>query len=96
MPRDRAAYRNVRLYDTSTGALIGGFHQNGAITEENLIWILSNVLLVTHDTNTWTIQQRTSGEIVTPSREPVRLGDYDIHSTGTGFWLLASKTRRGY
>lgn len=85
MPRDRAAYRNVHLYEASTGALIGGFYQNGSITEGNLIWILRNVLLVTQHANTWTIQQRTSGETVTPSSEPARPGDYDIHSTGSFF-----------
>ncbi|EQL34975.1 hypothetical protein BDBG_09369 [Blastomyces gilchristii SLH14081] len=46
MRRDRAAYRNIRFHDASTGASIGSFYQNSSITEENLIWILNDVLLL--------------------------------------------------
>ncbi|KAM5440988.1 hypothetical protein MferCBS31731_004127 [Microsporum ferrugineum] len=82
MSRDRAAYRNVRFYDASTSASIGGFYQNGSVTEENLIWILSNVLLVMEEEHPWAIRRRVSGETITPSSKPVMLGDYDIYSTG--------------
>lgn len=87
MPRDRAAYRNVRFYDASTATCIGGFYQNGSITEENLIWILSEVFLITDGEHSWTIQHRPSGRTITPSSNPVVLGNYDIYSTGmsTGF-----------
>ncbi|PGH05646.1 hypothetical protein GX51_02805 [Blastomyces parvus] len=83
MPRDRAAYRNVHFYDASTGTSIGGFYQNGSLTEENLIWILSEVLLIVEAEHAWTIRNRTSGRTVTPSNNPVALGDYDIYSTGS-------------
>ncbi|KLJ13334.1 hypothetical protein EMPG_11708 [Blastomyces silverae] len=83
MPRDRAAYRNVRFYDASTGTGIGGFYQNGSVTEENLIWILSGVLLIVEAEHSWTIQNRTSGRTLTPSSNPVVCGDYDIYSTGS-------------
>ncbi|EDN07990.1 predicted protein [Histoplasma mississippiense (nom. inval.)] len=82
MPRDRAAYRNVRFYDASTATCIGGFYQNGSITEENLIWILSEVFLITDGEHSWTIQHRPSGRTITPSSNPVVLGNYDIYSTG--------------
>ncbi|OJD14614.1 hypothetical protein AJ78_05044 [Emergomyces pasteurianus Ep9510] len=83
MPRDRAAYRNVRFYDASTGASIGGFYQNGSITEENLIWILNDVLLIVEPEHPCTIQNRASGQTMTPSSNPVAVGDYDIYSTGS-------------
>ncbi|EER41366.1 conserved hypothetical protein [Histoplasma capsulatum H143] len=83
MPRDRAAYRNVRFYDASTATCVGGFYQNGSITEENLIWILSEVLLITDGEHPWTIQHRPSGRTITSSSNPVVLGNYDIYSTGS-------------
>ncbi|OJD15667.1 hypothetical protein AJ78_04085 [Emergomyces pasteurianus Ep9510] len=83
MPRDRAVYRNVRFYDASTGATVGGFYQNGSITEENLIWILSDALLIVEEGDSWTIQHRASGRTVTPSSNAVEFGDYDIYSTGS-------------
>ncbi|KAM5439115.1 hypothetical protein McanMca71_003518 [Microsporum canis] len=83
MPRDRAAYRNVRFYDASTGASIGGFYQNGSITEENLIWILNDVLLIVEEGDSWTIQHRASGRTITPSSNPVVSGDYDVYPTGS-------------
>ncbi|KGQ01324.1 hypothetical protein PAAG_12004 [Paracoccidioides lutzii Pb01] len=82
MPRDRAAYRNVRFYNASTGAVVGGFFQNGSITEENLIWILSDVLLIVEERHPWTIRHRVSERVITPSSNPV-LGDYDTYSTGS-------------
>ncbi|QSS56572.1 hypothetical protein I7I53_04824 [Histoplasma capsulatum var. duboisii H88] len=82
MPQDRAPYRNVHFYDTSAATCVGGFYQNGSITEENLIWILSEVLLITDGEHPWTIQHRPSGRTITPSSNPVVLGNYDIYSTG--------------
>ncbi|WEW62008.1 hypothetical protein PRK78_007508 [Emydomyces testavorans] len=85
MPRDRAAYRNVRFHNASTGATIGGFYQNGSITEENLLRILNDILLIVEDgQHAWTIQHRASGRTIAPSsKHPVELGDYDIYSTGS-------------
>ncbi|EFQ99416.1 hypothetical protein MGYG_02427 [Nannizzia gypsea CBS 118893] len=49
---------NVRLNNASTSAAIGGFYQNGSVTEENLLWILTNVLLVVEDGHPWSIWRR--------------------------------------
>ncbi|KAL2374035.1 hypothetical protein RJZ57_001487 [Blastomyces gilchristii] len=70
MRRDRAAYRNIRFHDASTGASIGSFYQNSSITEENLIWILNDVLLLVDEGDSWTIQHRATGRTVTPVKQP--------------------------
>lgn len=41
---DRAAVRNVRIYDGATGASFGGMRQNGSITEVVFLWILNQIL----------------------------------------------------
>lgn len=46
MAADRASFRDIHFSNASTGASLGGLYQAGSITEENLIWILSNVLLI--------------------------------------------------
>lgn len=51
-----------------------GVYQQGSLTGESLIWILSNVLLVIEDD--WTIKHRESSRTITPSSNP----DYDILS----------------
>lgn len=81
MPLDRAAWRNVNFFDATTGEGFGGFYQKGSITDANLLWILGTVLLVVD--NHWTVKHRDSGRIITPSCEPVILGDYEI-DTGNG------------
>ncbi|OJD24263.1 hypothetical protein ACJ73_04380 [Blastomyces percursus] len=59
MQKDRAAYRNVRFHVAST-ASIGGFYHNGSIMEENLIWILNDVLLLINEGHSWTIYSAQS------------------------------------
>ncbi|KAK9318770.1 HNH endonuclease-domain-containing protein [Lipomyces orientalis] len=81
MPINRVAWRNVHLYDASTGATLGGFYQKGSLTEATLVWILGNVLLVVEDH--WTVRFRATGRTITPSSNPVVPGDYDIYSKGT-------------
>jgi hypothetical protein len=80
MPINRVAWRNVHFHDASTGTTLGGFYQQGSLTEATLIWILSNVLLIVE--GTWTVRHRESGRTMTPSSSPVVLGDYDIYNDG--------------
>jgi len=80
---NRVAWRNVYFYNASTGATLGGFHQKGSLTEATLIWIFSNVLLVVD--RHWTVKHRESSRTITPSSNPVVLGDYDIYSEGKSF-----------
>ena len=80
MPINRAAWRNVHFYDASAGTILGGFYQQGSLTEETLIWILSSVLLIVE--GCWTVKHRESGRTITPSTNPVMLGDYDIYNEG--------------
>ncbi|KAK2810943.1 hypothetical protein FQN50_002534 [Emmonsiellopsis sp. PD_5] len=81
MSTGRAGFRNVHFYNALTGDCLGGFYQKGSLTEERLIWILSNVLLVVAEP--LTVKHRTSGRVVTPSGSLVEPGDYDISSTGS-------------
>jgi hypothetical protein len=80
MPINRAVWRNVHFYDASTGTILGGFYQQGSLTEATLIWILSSVLLIVE--GHWTIRHRESGRTVTPTSNPVVPGDYDIYNEG--------------
>jgi hypothetical protein len=80
MPINRVAWRNVHLDDASTRATLGGFYQQGSLTEATLIWILSNVLLIVE--GHWTIRHRESCRTITSSSNPVVPGDYDIYNEG--------------
>jgi hypothetical protein len=80
MPINRAAWRNVYLYDVSTGEMLGGTHQNGSMTEANLLAVLDQILLVVEDH--WTLKHRPSGQIVGRTDKPIQLGAYDIYSSG--------------
>ncbi|KAJ5459130.1 hypothetical protein N7530_011074 [Penicillium desertorum] len=75
-PPDRTPWRNVHFYNASDKQLLGGFYQAGSLTESSLLWILGNVLLL----NPFAIKHRASGQDITPSNNPVMLGDYDISS----------------
>lgn len=90
MPINRVAWRNVHLYDASTGINLGGFYQAGSLTEANLIWMLKNVLVVMSTPvigNGWTIKHRQSGRTITSSSDLVATGDYDFYSEGMSFIL---------
>jgi hypothetical protein len=85
MPINRAAWRNVHFYDASTGTILEGFYQQGSFTEAALVQILGNVLLIID--GCWTIKHRESGQTITPSTNPVMLGDYDIYNEGKSLHL---------
>jgi hypothetical protein len=80
MPINRATWRNVHFHDASTGTILGGFYQQGSITEATLIRILGNVLLIME--GRWTIKHRESGRTIIPSSNPIIPGDYDIYHEG--------------
>ncbi|KAK9320016.1 hypothetical protein V1517DRAFT_265191 [Lipomyces orientalis] len=81
MSVNRVQWRNVQVYDASTGATLGAFYQKGSLTEATSVWILRNVLLVVEDD--WTVRFRASGRTITPSGDSVVPGDYDIYSKGS-------------
>ena len=85
MSTDRAGWRNVHFYNALTGDCLGGFYQRGSLTEESLIGILTNVLLIVKQP--LTVKHRESDRLVTPSQNLVELGHYDISSTGLSFHI---------
>ncbi|EQL30555.1 hypothetical protein BDFG_06950 [Blastomyces dermatitidis ATCC 26199] len=78
MPIDRTAFRNVHFFDASTGQPFGGCYQAGSLTEQNILWILENILLVSEAP--WTIQCRRSGRIIASTNNTLSPGDYEVHS----------------
>ncbi|KMU75155.1 hypothetical protein CISG_10365 [Coccidioides immitis RMSCC 3703] len=72
MPIDRASWRNVWLYEASTGNLLGGTHQNGSMTEANLLSILEGVLLVVDDQ--WSVKHRNSALAIGSMNAPLSAG----------------------
>ncbi|KMU88424.1 hypothetical protein CIHG_06224 [Coccidioides immitis H538.4] len=80
MSTGRATFRNVHFYNALTGDCLGGFYQKGSLTEESMIGILTNILLIVEQP--FTVKHRMSDRIITPSKDPVELGDYHISSTG--------------
>lgn len=83
MPPNREAWRNVHFYNASTGEDLGGFHQEGSVTDAILIWSLGSVVLTLQED--WTVKHRESGRIITPSSNPVEPGHYDVDSAGRSF-----------
>jgi hypothetical protein len=77
---NRSAYRNVFLHLLSTGTSFGGFYQAGSITEGNLLWMLHNVLLIAEQS--LIVTHRASNRVITPTRNIVEPGDYDVSSIG--------------
>ncbi|KAJ6021094.1 hypothetical protein N7540_006598 [Penicillium herquei] len=72
MPRNR----NVRFFDGRTGSLLGGFFQNGSITNENFFSMLIDVILVVDAVPR--IISRSTGQILPRDTNPLATGDYDI------------------
>ncbi|KAG0637468.1 hypothetical protein HOY80DRAFT_972672 [Tuber brumale] len=81
MPPDRSALRNTRFYDaTNPEVALGGFRQNGSITEANFLSILE-ILIITEGKPVC-VQARISGHVVTRNNKPLAGEDYDIHCDG--------------
>jgi len=77
MSLNRSLPRNVTFHDaTKPDETLGGFVQNGSITEENFLDILG-ILLVIEDPIR--VQERTSSHIVSRTGMPLQTGVYDIY-----------------
>jgi len=77
IPIDRSLGRNVHFYDASKpGVALGGFIQNGSVTESNFLAMLW-VLLITEAP--LRVQERTSGHVVTITNNPLQPGEYDFY-----------------
>ncbi|KAG0639916.1 hypothetical protein HOY80DRAFT_1015685 [Tuber brumale] len=78
MPLNRAVPRNVSFYDaTHTNVALGGFLQNGSITEANFLDILGIILVV--DGYPLRVQGRISGHTVCRTDVSLQPGVYDIY-----------------
>lgn len=83
MPPNRSAGRNVHFYEARTGLFLGGFRQNGSITEDKLINILSSILLVVQGEYPIAVRHRSSSRTIQPSSDRVvEFGEYDIYAEG--------------
>ena len=81
MAFSRSALRNTHFYDpTNPEVVLGGFRQNGSITEANFLSFL-DILLVTQE-GTVRVQARISGYLVTRTKTPLATGAYDIYCDG--------------
>ncbi|PGH29077.1 hypothetical protein GX50_08171 [[Emmonsia] crescens] len=80
MSVDRTGFRNVHFFDALTGRSLGGCFQEGSLTEQNILWILGNILLVVEAP--WTVRCRGSGCVIASTNNALAPGDYEIHSTG--------------
>lgn len=68
------SWRDVYVYDAATQKYLGGVHQAGSITYANFDDMLRGILLVTIDH--FSIRQKSTGNIVTPSADLVAPGDH--------------------
>lgn len=81
MSTDRSYPRSVSFYDsTRTDVALGGFVQNGSITEANFLDILAILLVVKG--SPLCVQERISNLIVSRTDVPLKRGAYDIYSEG--------------
>ncbi|EEQ91379.2 uncharacterized protein BDCG_06499 [Blastomyces dermatitidis ER-3] len=82
MPIDRASWRNVWLYEASTGNLLGGTHQNGSMIGANLLSILDGVLLAVID-DQWSVKHRNSGITISQTNAALQPHEYNIYCQST-------------
>jgi len=81
MPTDRSLPRNISFYDaTHPDAALGGFLQNGSVTEANFLDILAILLVI--EGSPIRVQERASSHIVSRTDVPLETGVYDIYSEG--------------
>ena len=81
MPLSRSTNRNTFFYDaTNPEVVLGGFRQNGSITEANFLFFLD--ILLVNPVDTVRVQARTSGYVVTRTNTPLSTGAYDIFCEG--------------
>ncbi|KAG0637467.1 hypothetical protein HOY80DRAFT_1138309 [Tuber brumale] len=81
MPLNRSAFRNTLFYDaTNPEVVLGGFRQNGSITEANFLSILE--ILIFAQGKPLRVQARISDYVVTPNDVLLAVGEYDIYCDG--------------
>jgi len=81
MPLSRSGVRNTHFYDaTDREVVLGGFRQNGSITEANFLYFLE--ILLKNPIDTVRVQARISGHIVTRTNVPLATGAYDLYCRG--------------
>jgi len=81
MAFSRSALRNTHFYDaTNPEVVLGGFRQNGSITESNFLSFL-DILLAAQE-GTVRVQARILGHVVTRTNTPLATGAYDIYCDG--------------
>ena len=69
--------RNIHFYDRDhPEVVLGGFYQNGSITEANFLAILE--ILRVADGKPVRVEARASGYIVLGNSQSLATGDYDI------------------
>ncbi|KAG0136480.1 hypothetical protein HOY82DRAFT_479109 [Tuber indicum] len=82
MSLSRPRWRNVSFYDaTNPNQALGGFVQNGTITEANFLDMLG-ILLMT-DGSPLRVQERITSHIVSRMDQPLETGVYDIYCDAT-------------
>jgi len=84
---DRSHFRNVYFYDANKpdDAALGGFVQNGSVTEANFLQMLGIVLFTETPIRA---QHRTSGHIVLECENRLELGSYDVYCDSTYTHLI--------
>ncbi|KAG0634759.1 hypothetical protein HOY80DRAFT_1018365, partial [Tuber brumale] len=78
MSSTRSDFRNIHFYDATkpSGDALGGLIQNGSVTEANILHMIG-IILVTE--GPIRVQHRTSGHIVSETKNPLPIGTYDIY-----------------
>ncbi|KAK9320588.1 hypothetical protein V1517DRAFT_205545 [Lipomyces orientalis] len=84
--RNRSRGRNVQFYDAlDPNHALGGLILNPSVTEKTFLYMLE-ILIVASDP--YSVVLRCTGEIVTLSDNPLKLGHYDIRSGGDFFLII--------
>ncbi|KAG0138790.1 hypothetical protein HOY82DRAFT_582414 [Tuber indicum] len=81
MALNRSRIRNVYFHDaTNPDVTLGGFFQNGSITEAKFLDMLGILLII--EGNPPRVQERVSGDILSRTDIPLKRGIYDIYCDG--------------
>jgi len=80
MAPNSSLVRNVIFYEAAKPEkILGGFRQNGVITEANWLDMLAIILVI------WSpicVQERTARRVVWRRNVPLESGVYDVHCIG--------------
>lgn len=93
MSRARAERRSVFLFHHYTNEYLGGFWQNGSVTERNLLHILNDILIDVKGDFEVRARHRGSGEWVEWCDDPVFQGQYSVICKGKRLQCLAVKRK---